>query len=448
MTDSTMSSGTPEGQQEVDPAVAGSSPREQRRVAISSLLGALIEWYDFYLYGITAGLVFGVLFFPQQDALIGTLLSFVILAVGFFARPLGGVIWGHFGDKVGRKKMLILSIVAMGVCTTGMGLLPTYAQIGVAAPILLLLLRIVQGLAAGGEWGGAVLMAMEHAPKRRGLSSSFPQMGLTGGILVAYGVFSLVSLMPEDQLLAWGWRIPFLFSAVLVIIGLWIRIGISESPVFVAAQKKLQIEAQDNKVPVVEVLKNPKPLLIAILVVLGPFSVSALYLTYAVSYGPQVGFTSSEMLTATLIAAACGFLGQPIFATWSDYIGRKKVVTIGLILQAVAVPILFTQMNTGSMLGLCGSMSLIAIAHAVCYSPLAAWLGEMFPAHLRYTGSSLGYQVAGSLGAGLTPAICTSLLIVAGGAPNIYLVVTFGVAVSLLSLVGVVMAKETYKATI
>ncbi|MEO5318178.1 MFS transporter [Arthrobacter sp. CC3] len=447
MDDSTTSTSIPPSALAIDPDLSVSTPRQQRRVLLSSLVGALIEWYDFYLFGIASAMVFNVLFFPQFDPLVGTLLAFITLAVGFFARPLGGAIWGHYGDKVGRKQMLVLSILAMGVCTTAMGLLPTYAQIGVAAPILLLILRLVQGIAAGGEWGGAVLMAMEHSPKRRGFSSSFPQMGLTGGILVANGVFALVAgMMPEEQLLAWGWRIPFLLSAVLVMIGLWIRLGVSESPVFLAEQKKQAQAPSQRKAPLVEVFKHPRTLIVTILLVMGPFAVSAVYLTFAASYGLQVGFSRSDLLTASIVAAALGVVGQPIFATWSDYIGRKKVVGLGLILQAVTGVVFFAQVNAGSVAGLYWSISLISIAHAICYAPLAAWLGELFPTHLRYTGSSMGYQIAGTLGGGLTPAVCTWLLITGGGAPHSELVVIFTAAVSLLSLVGVLMAKETYKA--
>lgn len=447
MDDSMTSTSNPAEQLDLEPQLPVTPPREQRRVLVSSLIGALIEWYDFYLFGIASAMVFNVLFFPSFDPLVGTFLAFTTLAVGFFARPLGGAIWGHYGDRIGRKQMLVLSIVAMGICTTAMGLLPTYAQIGVAAPVMLLLLRLVQGVAAGGEWGGAVLMAMEHSPKRRGFSSSFPQIGLTGGILVANGVFAAVAgLMSEEQLLAWGWRVPFLFSAVLVIIGLWIRLGVSESPVFLAEQKKQAQDPARRKAPLVEVFKHPRTLVVTILLVTGPFAVSAVYLTFAASYGLQVGFSRSDLLTASIIAAALGVIGQPIFATWSDYIGRKKVVAIGLILQAVTGVLFFAQMNAGSVPGLYWSISLIAIAHAICYAPLAAWLGELFPTHLRYTGSSMGYQIAGTLGGGLTPAICTSLLIAAGGAPHSELVVAFTAAISLLSLVGVLMAKETYNA--
>lgn len=447
MDDSMTSTSSPAERVELEPELPVTPPNERRRVLVSSLIGALIEWYDFYLFGIASAIVFNALFFPEFDPLVGTFLAFTTLAIGFFARPLGGAIWGHFGDRVGRKQMLVLSIVAMGICTAAMGLLPTYAQIGVAAPILLLLLRLVQGVAAGGEWGGAVLMAMEHSPKRRGFSSSFPQIGLTGGILVANGVFAAVAaLMTQAQLLAWGWRIPFLFSAVLVIIGLWIRLGVSENPVFLAEQKKQSQDPGRQKAPLAEVFKHPRTLIVTVLLVTGPFAVSAVYLTFAASYGLQVGFSRSDLLTASIVAAAVGVIGQPIFATWSDYIGRKKVVASGLILQAVTGVVFFAQMNAGSVPGLYWSISLISVAHAICYAPLAAWLGELFPTHLRYTGSSMGYQIAGTLGGGLAPAICTALLITAGGAPHSELVVGFTAAISLLSLIGVLMAKETYKA--
>ena len=458
MSSSTSSEVGQTGGAEVDPEVTITPLKERQRVLISSFIGALIEWYDFYLYGIAAAIVFNRLFFPDFDSTIGTLLAFTTLAAGFLARPIGGAIWGHFGDRIGRKKMLVLSIIAMGIGTTAMGLLPTYEQIGIMAPILLVFLRIIQGLAGGGEWGGAVLMAMEHSPKKRGFSSSFPQMGLTGGILLASGVFALMTLLPEKDLLTWGWRVPFLLSAVLVIIGMWIRLGVSESPVFVAAQKKAALEAAaakrngesvaKDKAPLIEVFRHPRMLIITILLATGPFAASAIYLTFAAAYGLQVGFTASQMLTATMIAAALGFIGQPIFAIWSDAIGRKKVVGWGLVLQSLSGFLLFDQMNQGSLVGMYLAMTFAAGAHAMCYAPLAAWLGELFPTHLRYTGSSMGYQIAGSIGGGFTPAFCIALLLWAGGAPNSILVAGFMCAISLLSLVGVRMAKETYKSTL
>lgn len=419
-------------------------PREQRRVLISSFLGALIEWYDFYLYGIASAVVLNVLFFPEFDPLVGSLLAFTTLAVGYLARPLGGVIWGHYGDRLGRKKMLVLSIIAMGICTVLMGIMPTYAQIGVAAPIMLIILRLVQGIAAGGEWGGAVLMALEHSPSRkRGLFSSFPQMGLTGGILAANGAFALVSLLPEQQLLSWGWRIPFLFSAVLVGVGLWIRLGVTESPAFRKAQAEARTNAKTQKAPLLAVLAQPRALIITFALALGPFAVSSVYGTWAASYGVEVGFSRTEMLTATLISSAIGFALLPVFAVWSDYVGRKKVVGIGLILQGLSGFVFIGQLNEGSLVGMYWSMAFIAFAHAICYSPLAAWLGELFPIHLRYTGTSVAYQVAGSIGGGLTPAICSGLVLISGG--SIWVAI-FVAGISLISLIAVGLARETYRA--
>lgn len=448
MSDSTTSTETPAAG--AAPGVAQSTPpRERRRVLLSSFVGALIEWYDFYLYGIAAAVVFNVVFFPGFDPLVGSLLAFTTLAIGFFARPLGGAIWGHFGDKIGRKKMLVLSIVAMGIGTTLMGLLPSYAQIGVWAPILLVLLRLIQGVAGGGEWGGAVLMAMEHAPKRRGFSSSFPQMGLASGILAANGVFALTALMPHAQLISWGWRLPFLFSAVLAVIGILIRVGMKESPVFIADQerkaKEEAVVASKRERPLIAVFRHPKTLITTVLLVIGPFGASAVYLTFAATYGLQVGFTTSQILVASLIGAGVGVVGQPLCAIWSDFIGRKKVVTLGLVVQVIGAFMLFPLMNSHSVPGFYLGIVVIAIGHALSYSPLGAWLGELYPTHLRYTGTSMGYQIAGSIGGGLTPAICALLLIAAGGAPNSALIPVYVVFLSLLSFIGVRMAKETYR---
>lgn len=432
-----------------DGAPAAQHSRQMRnRVLTSSFVGSVIEWYDFYLFGVASAVVFDRMFFPSFSPTAGTLAAFATLAVGFLARPIGGIIWGHFGDKIGRKKMLVLSILLMGVATTVVGLLPTYAAIGVWAPILLVLMRLIQGISAGGEWGGAVLMSMEHAPKRRGLSSSVAQMGLYGGILLANGVFALVSLMPDDPFFAWGWRIPFLGSAVLVALGLWIRLGVTESPVFKQAQEQAaQGEVEEKPaMPLVEVLKQPKNLVLSIFLVLGPFAASALYGTWVVSYGIGLGFPRSDVLNAVLIAAAIGFVGQPIFAGLSDLWGRKVVVGVGAVLQAVSVVVMFSMMQTGGVASMYLGISLAALAHAIVYSPLGAWLGELFPTTQRYTGASLGYQIASTVGGGFTPMICASLLAVAnGGTAGISL---FMGGVCLLTLIAVFAAKETHRSAL
>jgi MHS family shikimate/dehydroshikimate transporter-like MFS transporter len=433
-----------------DPDWATPSKTMRRRVLTSSFIGSVIEWYDFYLFGVASAAVFNGLFFPAFSSTAGTLAAFATLAAGFLARPIGGIIWGHFGDKVGRKKMLVLSILLMGVSTTIVGLLPTYATIGVWAPILLVLMRLIQGVSAGGEWGGAVLMSMEHAPKRRGLSSSVAQMGLYGGILLANGVFSLTSATTGDAFLTWGWRIPFLASAVLVGIGLWIRLGVEESPVFKQALQK----AADDKaagatpppLPLLEVLRRPKNLLLSIFLVLGPFAASAVYGTWIVSYGIQLGFPRTEVLNAVLVSAAIGLVGQPIFAWFSDLWGRKIVVGVGAVLQALSIVVMFALMDSGSAGLMFVGISLAALAHAVVYSPLGAWLGELFPTTQRYTGASLGYQIAGMVGGGFTPLICASLLTAAGGGTtgiSLYMAATCA-----LTLVAVFVAKETYRSAL
>lgn len=421
-----------------------SSRRMRNRVLVSSFFGSVIEWYDFYLFGIASAAVFNQLFFPEFSSTAGTLASFATLAAGFIARPIGGIIWGHFGDKVGRKGMLVLSIVLMGVSTTVVGLLPTYATIGIAAPLLLVLMRLIQGVSAGGEWGGAVLMTMEHAPKRRGLSSSVAQMGLYGGILLANGVFALASALTGDAFLEWGWRIPFLISAVLVVIGLWIRLGVQESPIFKQAREEAQ-RAEAPKVPLVEVLRRPKNLLLSVALVLGAFAASAVYGTWIVSYGISDGFPRADILNAVLVSAAIGLVFQPVFAYVSDLWGRRLVVGVGAVLQALSIPVMFALMDTGSVGAMYLGISLAAFTHAIVYSPLGAWLGELFPTTQRYTGASLGYQIAGTVGGGFTPLICASILAATGGTAGISLFIG---ATCLLTVIAVFFAAETSRSAL
>lgn len=444
MTDSQMAArsadGTPTGTAE------SSTRRMRNRVLVSSFVGSVIEWYDFYLFGIASAAVFNKLFFPEINATAGTLASFATLAAGFIARPVGGIIWGHFGDRVGRKRMLVLSILLMGLSTVVVGLLPTYATIGMAAPIILVLLRLVQGVSAGGEWGGAVLMSMEHAPKRRGLSSSVAQMGLYGGILLANGVFSLVSSLTGDAFLTWGWRIPFLISAGLVVIGLWIRLGVEESPVFKQAlEESERASAGNRKLPLVEVLRRPKNLLLSIALVLGAFAASAVYGTWIVSYGTAVGFPRADILNAVLVAAAIGLVFQPVFAYLSDLWGRRVVVGAGAVLQALSIPAMFALMDGRSVSAMYLGISLAAFAHAIVYSPLGAWLGELFPTTQRYTGASLGYQIAGTVGGGFAPLICASLFAASGGTTGISLLLG---ASCLLTVIAVFFASETSRAAL
>jgi MFS family permease len=427
--------------------VKASSQKEIRRVLVSSFVGATVEWYDFYAFSAASALVFGKLFFPQFDTVVGGLASFATLGVGFIARPIGGIVWGYFGDKVGRKKMLVSSIILMGAGTMLIGLLPTYAQIGIAAPILLLVLRIVQGISAGGEWGGAVLIAVEHDPKRRGFASSFPNTGINAGVLLSTGVFAIVATLPQDQLLSWGWRVPFLLSGILVVIGLWIRIGIHESPLFVAAQKAATARISREKNPLIQLLRNPMALIIVILLTLGVGVIAQVYTTFAISYGVMVGFNASEMTTVVLFGAVVGTVTLPIFGILSDRWGRKPLMLVGLTMQGICAYFLFAALNGHSLVGFYVAMGLISLSHSVCYGPVGAWISELFPTRMRYTGASTGYQV-GSAILGFTPLILSALLIAGGGAPNFTLVLLFCLLSTVLGLTGALLAKETYKDSI
>lgn len=446
MTDSQIAARSADGAPSGDPTQQPNH-RMRNRVLLSSFFGSVIEWYDFYLFGVASAAVFNQLYFPEFSSTAGTLAAFATLAAGFLARPVGGVIWGHFGDRVGRKQMLVLSIVLMGVATTVVGLLPTYATIGIWAPLILVLMRLVQGLSAGGEWGGAVLMSMEHAPKRRGLSSSVAQMGLYGGILLANGAFAAAAALTGDAFLEWGWRIPFLFSAVLVLIGLWIRLGVEESPVFKQARAEAErATATKPRMPLVEVFRRPKNLLLSIALVLGAFAASAVYGTWIVSYGIEAGFPRADILNAVLIAAAIGLVFQPVFAYLSDLWGRRLVVGVGAVLQALSMPVMFGLMDGGGIGAMYLGISLAAFAHAIVYSPLGAWLGELFPTTQRYTGASLGYQIAGTVGGGFTPLICASLFAASGGGTTG--ISLFIGATCLLTVIAVFFAAETSRSSL
>ncbi|MDN5918055.1 MAG: MHS family MFS transporter [Pseudonocardia sp.] len=417
----------------------GSSPtgsrrrNSKRRILTSTYIGTVIEWFDFYIYGTAAAIVFNVLFFPEVDSLIGTLAAFGTLASGFLARPIGGIIAGHFGDRIGRKKMLVLSIILMGFGTVIVGLLPTYEQIGIWAPVLLVVARVIQGLAAGGEWGGGVLMAIEHFDdKRRGLWGSVGMMGVPTGVTLSTGVFALLSLLPQEDLLSWGWRVPFLASILLVAVGLWVRLGVDESPVFQKARKEQK--ALPKKAPIVEIMtKDWRNVLVGVLLVIGPFAASAVFITFGASYGTQAGFSRAEVLTAQSIANIVELIAIPLFGLLSDHIGRRKIYYWGGALLGVSAFTLFAAFGSGSWLVLLVAFLFTYVAHGMMYGPMGAFLAELFTTGTRYTGASLGYQVAGAIGGGFGPLIATSLLVAAGGAPNYLYVAVFMLIVCLLS---------------
>ena len=395
---------------ESSPSTTHPPPSSVRRVIVASLIGTSLEWYDFFIYGTAAALVFNKLFFPSFEPLVGTLLAFATYAVGFIARPLGGVVFGHYGDKLGRKNVLVVTLLMMGIATFAIGLMPTHATIGVWAPIVLVALRFVQGLGLGGEWGGAVLMTLESGDdRRRGLNASWPQVGVPIGLLLANGVLSLMGGITSDAaFLSWGWRIPFLLSGLLVIVGLWIRMSIAESPLFQA------VEAEDTKArtPIVEVLRTyPRQVLLAIGARVGvdvAFYTFVLFITtYITTY---LQLPRSYALNAVLVAAAVQVFLIPWFGHLSDRFGRRPVYLFGAVGAAVWVFVFFALLDTGSFLLILLATVLSLVFHAAMYGPQASFIAEMFPTRVRYTGASMGYQLAGILGGALAPIISVALL--------------------------------------
>ncbi|MEU9852090.1 MFS transporter [Streptomyces sp. NPDC047974] len=385
-------------------------PALLRRVALSSLLGTVIEYYDFLLYGTMAALAFGPLFFPGGDPVTGTIAAFGTLAAGYVARPLGGAVFGHFGDRLGRRSMLVLTMALMGVASFLIGVLPTYETIGVAAPVLLVLFRVVQGLAIGGEWAGATLMVVEHAdPRRRGLWSGLMQMGSPLGFLLSTVAVALVSLLPRAAFLEWGWRLPFLFSAVLLAVGLYVRLSVTESPLFRRAVEE-SAAGQSAGVPLARVLRRPRTLLLACGVGIGPFALTALISTYMLTYATGIGYTTSQVMTGLVFTSLAGLVSIPLFSALSDRVGRRPVVLGGAAgVVALAFPV-YALVDTEVPALLVLGMVLGQIVQSAMYAPLGPLLPELFGTRVRYTGASLGYQLAALVGGGFTPLLAGALL--------------------------------------
>ncbi len=414
------------------------SRTQLRRAVLSSYLGSVIEYYDFLLYATASAVVFNKVFFSNLDPLVGTVAAFGALATGYFARPLGGIVFGHFGDRIGRKKMLVLSMTLMGVGSTLIGLLPTYDQVGVWAPVLLVLLRVIQGIAVGGEWGGAVLMSAEHASSRRGLWASFTNAGAPSGVVLSTLVLAVsAALTGEQEFLAWGWRIPFLLSIVLLAIGLFVRARVAETPVFTEAAAA----AKSAKPPLLEVLRHhPRNLLLSIGVGFGAFVAQGTITTFLISYAVQAGFPRPTVLNALTLSSLVAIFGIIGFSALSDRLGRRPVVLAGAVAMGVYAFLLFPMVDSGSTVLLVLAVVLgQGIVHTAWYGPLAALYTELFSTGARYTGASLGYQVAG-LGAGLAPLVFASVLAGGGSTTTMSIIIAAG---CLLSVGCVLALRET-----
>jgi metabolite-proton symporter len=398
-------------------AQADSKRREVRLVVASSVVGTTVEWYDFFLYGTAAGIIFNRFYFPSEDPLVGTLLAFATFALGFVARPIGGLIFGHIGDRIGRKKTLVATMLIMGVATCAIGLVPTYASIGAAAPVILVVLRLAQGIAIGGEWGGAVLMSVEYAPPgRRGLYGSFPQIGLALGLVLGTGVFAgLGAAMDESAFLSWGWRIAFLLSAVLVIAGMFIRLRVMETPAF----RRLQATEAKASVPVVELARN-KLSRRHVLLGMGSRWIEGIafntWAVFSISYGTgTLGMSQQSLLLSVMAAAVTMLVFIPLFGRLSDTVGRRTLFGIGaLVTAAVAYPG-FVLLDTATpLLAGAGLVLALGVIYPMLYGPQAAFYSEMFPVHVRCTGISFVYQFSGVFASGLTPLVLSYLVGVDG----------------------------------
>lgn len=386
-----------------------------RKVTLSSLLGTTIEYYDFLLYSTMAALVFGDLFFPSSNSAVSTIAAFGTLAAGYVARPLGGLVFGHFGDRLGRKSMLVITMVMMGIASFAIGILPTYEQIGMLAPVLLVTLRVVQGVAVGGEWGGAALMVAEHSDdRRRGLWTGLMQLGSPIGFLLSTSAVMLATLLPDASFESWGWRLPFIASAALLAIGLYVRMSVVESPVFEQAAAKAEVAAE-AKPPVLQLLRRPRPLVLACAVGIGPFAMTALITSHIIAYTTSVGYSSSTVMRVLVLMSVVSIVTIPGFSALSDRVGRRAVSLTGAAVAVLYAFPLYMMINTGSIALLTVALLFGQVVQSAMYAPLAPMLSEMFGTDVRYTGVSFGYQFASLIGAGFTPMIAASLLVASDG---------------------------------
>ena len=410
----------------------------RRSIFAASFIGTSIEWYDYYIFGTAAALVFGTLFFPQFSSVAGTLAAFGTFAVGFIARPLGAAVIGHYGDRIGRKAMLVLTLLLTGGATALIGLLPTYAAIGVAAPLLLVLLRLLQGFGVGGEWGGAVLIATEHAsPRRRAVYGSFAQFGVPIGVLTSNLAFLAVAGLPDESFVSWGWRIPFLLSVVLVVVGFVVRSRLQDAPEF----EQVKAKRETSTVPFTELLRrHPRVLALASLASIAPPAVGYTVIVYMLSYGTTaLDYERTTLLTLIMLSTVVWVATIVVAALLSDRYGSRRVFIIGAVTAVIWPVPMFALVNTGSA-GLAGlAFAVAAIVQGIMAGAQGGLFSEIFPVRVRYSGISIAYQVGGMVGGAITPLVATALFGATGSSTPIALYVT---ALSLLSLVAVFGLRE------
>lgn len=418
-------------------SISGTAQPGMVKVVTASLVGTTIEWYDFFLFGSVAALVFNKLFYPDFDPVVGTLLSLSTFAVGFVARPVGAVVFGHFGDLVGRKKMLVLSLVLMGAATVAVGLLPTYAQIGVAAPILLVVCRLLQGFAVGGEWGGAVLMVSERGnPRRRGFWTSWPNVGLPAGQALSIAVLAVLGgVLSEDAFLGWGWRIPFLLSGLLLVVGLWIRLSLDESPMSKEAQAARQAEGAPRKAPLFEVLRHYwREVLLVMGARLCENSSGYIFTVFILTYATQQGISRQVALYAVMIASVCHMIAVPMWGALSDRFGRRPLYIGGAVGVGIWVFAVFPLIDLGSPVLLTLAVAVALICHGGMLGPQGALFSELFGTSVRYSGASIGVQFASIFGGSLAPIIAVALFAAYDSAVPIAIYVAVTAAITVVAL--------------
>ena len=407
---------------------------QRRRAVLASVVGTTIEWYDFFLYGTAAALIFPKLFFPGSDPYIGVLLAFGTQFGGFAARPIGAAIFGHYGDRIGRKATLIATLLIMGIGTALIGLLPTYAAIGVLAPILLTVLRILQGIAVGGEWGGSVLLAMEWgSTKRRGFMASWPQMGVPLGLLLSTFLVQVMSATTGPDFEVWGWRVPFLVSLLLVAVGLYVRLRVLESPEFAAVKERKEVV----RLPLTEVLRTQwREVLLSAFVRLSEQAPFYLFITFVLTYGTQhLKLTRGSLLTDTMIAAAVGLVSVPLFGHLSDLIGRRRMYGIGVVCTGLFAFPYFGLLNTREAALVLLAIVLSLVFHDMQYGPQAALIAESFGTNVRYSGAGLGYQLASVIAGGPAPLIAAAILKNTGSSNGIAWYIVGCAVISMIALV-------------